>query len=125
MVFYLLAGFDGFRKCVVASILIFEIVNKDPVFLRINNPVFTNTGSTVFEQFSVVVHPSASRGYNFNNPVRRTCAAFVCELVSTAYNAYIRLYIILLIICIEKYSEWSNIDLTGAALLFDVIVYNG
>ena len=48
-----------------------------------------NTGSTVFEQFSVVVHPPAAWGNDLNDPVRCTCAAFVCEFARITYNAYI------------------------------------
>ena len=87
-------GFDSLRESIFCGIIRLKRINHDPVFLWINNPVFTNSCSAVFEQFRVVVHAPAVRGDDLNDPVRRTCAAFVCELVSAAYNAYIRFDIV-------------------------------
>ena len=109
-------GFDSLRESIFCGIVGFKRINRDSVFLRINNPVFTNSGSTVFEQFSVVIHAPAARGDNLNDPIRRTCATFVCEFVRAAYNAYIRLDIVF-IIFIQKYGKWGDIDFTGAAFI--------
>src|SRR5699024_1589659 len=96
------------------------IVNEDTIFLRVNNPVFTDSRSAVFEQLCKIVHPPAARRDYFDNPVWSTCAAFVCELLRGAYNAYIRLDIVF-IVFIQKYGKWGNIDLTGAFFLVDVV----
>lgn len=53
------ANFYSISKGMISSVLRFEIINKDTVFLWINDPVFTDAGSTVFKQFGIVIHPPA------------------------------------------------------------------
>ena len=47
--------------------------------------------------------------------------AFVCELVSVAYNAYIR-FDIILVIRIQEYGKWSDINFAGAAVPLNIVV---
>ena len=109
-------GFDSLRESIFCGIIRLKRINRDPVFLWINNPVFANTCSTIFEQFRIVVHPPAVRRDDLNDPVRRTSAAFVRKLIGITYNADIR-FDIVFVIFVQKYGKWGNINLTGAAFL--------
>ena len=48
-------GFDSLRESIFCGIIRLKRINRDPVFPWINNPVFANTCSTIFEQFRIVV----------------------------------------------------------------------
>lgn len=43
------AGSYGIRKGIIPGIFRFEIINENPVFVRINNPVFSYSGGAVFK----------------------------------------------------------------------------
>ena len=64
-------SFDCIGEGIVSSIFCLKIVNQDPVFIRINDPVFTDASLLVFEQLGKIIHSSAGRRDNFNDPVRR------------------------------------------------------
>ena len=52
--------FDGISKGVLFRITGIKIVNQNQVLDWVDNPVFANTGGTVFKQFAEIVHSPAA-----------------------------------------------------------------
>ena len=59
-----------FKIILIRMLLFFEIINHHVFFQRVDNPVFTDSGCTVFEQLYAVIPLRVRGGGYFDNPVR-------------------------------------------------------
>lgn len=70
----------------------FKVIDRYQKSVWIDNPVFTYTVVLVIVQFFDVIIGCISWGYNFDNKVRRTIAAFSIQFIFIADNHQVRLY---------------------------------
>ena len=61
--------FHSVGEGVVSCIFRFKAIDKNPVFIRINDPVFPDTGSPVLKEFRIVIYSSAAGRDNFTSAV--------------------------------------------------------
>ena len=77
-----------------------KVVYCNSVFCDIYDPVFPDTCGTIFEKFQEIIHFSACRRYNFNNPVWCAFTSFIirnyikqhkgtCEVLPAPFAVYL------------------------------------
>lgn len=68
----------------------FKIIYQNKILIRIYQPVFSYSGSSIFKQFRIIIHLLAGRRYNFHDPVRCSLAPSVIQFICIADNRNIR-----------------------------------
>ena len=99
-----------------------KVIDRNQVPLIINDPVFPDTRSPVFEQLLIVVHGAACGGDDFDDPIRRPLAAFPSELFPIAYDRDVRFYVNP-VVCIQEYGKRGGEDFAVPIVLSYIIPY--
>ena len=85
-----------------------KVVYCNSVFCDIYDPVFPDTCGMIFEKFQEIIHFSACRRYNFNNPVWCAFTSFIIKFVWITNHRYIW-FDISIIYFIKIYGEWCRL----------------
>ena len=70
----------------------FKIINVYRMCHRIHNPIFSDTGGTVFKKLNAIIHLLGGGGDNLNNPVWRPAAASIVDFIFIAKKRNKRLH---------------------------------
>ena len=98
-----------------------KVVYCNSVFCDIYDPVFPDTCGTIFEKLQEIIHFSACRRYNFNNPVWCAFTSFIIKFVWITNHRYIW-FDISIIYFIKIYGEWCRKHFASSFVLFYIIM---